>query len=287
MGLLKRFFRSPEELAKELVADDSKLITIWQEYVDSTKEKGRLIEALKPGTALPALLSSLKGVIASELVKTTQEEKTEKELIADLNALAHEEHVKRVKRLEHTIGFETTKHLYVHQLLEELWKALNNELHIVEKLISGSQNETLLIQKLNELWHVEQHILKLISERSTFHELFSNLMKGEHIIARLTPSQKRAITLMDGKLGAEKGLLREWVNKVYVGISDAVSNALAQGELTSQWDGDYEFVNSPAFFDLVRTSLLSIRKRKQEASERSVIVFVHLFREWYNSRLKL
>lgn len=119
MGLLNRFFRSPETPAKELVLHEEQLAKAWEDYAKSAKKKGRLIEALQPET-LKQMLPQLKEAVVSELVKTAGEEKTEEKLLADLKAVEHEEHIKRVKRLEHTLCYAETKHEYINQLLQEL-----------------------------------------------------------------------------------------------------------------------------------------------------------------------
>jgi hypothetical protein len=286
MGLLNRFFRSPEEVAKELALDEVQLAKAWQDYADSALEKGKLINALQPGT-LKQILPQLKNAVVSELVKTAGEEKTEEQLLADLKAIEHEEHIKRVKRLEYTICYAETKHEYIHQLLKELWQILNTQLHIVEALIAGSKQEELLVQKLKESWKVEEHILKLISERETFHQLFAALLKGEHIVRQLTSQESKFVARAEKETGITNRMLSRWTHEIDARLHDKVGEWISSTYRENHPHSHFEFVNSPDFVPFAREVMQSLRKTERPVSESAINTFVHLFREWYNKKVNV
>jgi len=228
----------------------------------------------------------LKDIVALELVKISEEEKTEEELLADISAIEHDENVNRLHRLEDCLCYKETQHKYVYHLLEELHMLLKQELHIVDKL-SASQNESILIAKLKECWKLEKIILEKIKmeDMASFHPFFVALLKGEQLIQRLSEEETRLISKMQKEMDEDEGLIAEWANEVYFAIKDKVHEAVANGILEHHMYIHLEFVNRPEFVDLVRSTLKSIQsKHKQEVSESEINVFVHVFREWYNGR---
>jgi len=287
MGLLNRFFRSSTETrAKEIVEDDATMIKLWQDYLASTKEKELLIGAMQPGTELPGIIKQLKNIVALELVKISEEEKTEKELLADITAIEHDENVKRVHRLETCLYYAETKYKYVHRLLEELLLVLKKELQVVEKLGKSSQNEATFIQKLKEDWQLEKTILDKITylDKETFHNLFVDLLKGEHVVQQLTEKEAKLTSTILKQMVADKGLLAEWASEVVKAIKDKIHELIANEILEQHADVDFEFVYRQEFVDMVRTILKSLQsKYKQEVSESEINVFVHVFREGYRA----
>jgi len=296
MGLLNRFFRSTEETAKQLVEDDSAMIKIWQEYRASTKEKGELIDALQSGQNLQNILQRLKSIVSSEFVKISEEEKTEEELLANLTAVEHEKNVKRVQKLQYCFCNAETKYKYVYFLLEELLNVLKQELHLVEHLSKGAQNEATFITKLKECWQLEKNILAQTGKIKIFHQLFTDLLKGEHVIKQLSKKEKRIISMMHKKMSMNTGLFAEVIRDLFKSFDDKVHEAVANSQVDgNRADGDrylkenylnfdFEFVNSPEFVDFVRTTVQSLREKKQEVSEETINVFIHLFREMYNAK---
>ena len=283
MGLLNRFFHSPETRTQDIIADEAALVQAWNNYVASTKEKGTIITALTPGDTLKPARERLKNVLVSELVGTTAEQKTEEDLLKELHTITHEEHVKRVKRLEYTLCYAETRYEYIHQLLKELWQMLNRQLHLVEKLIAGSTQEDLLIQRLKESWVLEQHILAQISERETFHQLFVDLIKGQRIVRQLTTTEAKFVSRAERETGITNRLLSAWTNEIVKRLSDKIHEEIVAGTLDQHQDSHFEFVNSPAFVPFVRAIIQSSRTKQQSISESTLNAFVHAFREWYNS----
>jgi len=291
MGLLNRFFRSPESIAKEIVADDATLIKMWQDYVASTKEKGAIITAVTPGN-VKQVITRLKDVLLSELVKTTADKKTEQELINDLDALKHDENIKRVKQLENTLCSAQTQYEYVHRLLQELWQILNRQLHVVEKLAAGSTQEAQLLTTLKESWEIEQHILAQINgeflttinertKRTAFHEFFVQLLKGERIIRQLTKMETKFVARAEKETGITNRLLSLWTHEIHGRLRDKIHEELVNYRLDSDQYSHFQFVNSPAFVNFAREVLQSLRQTKP-ISESTLNAFVHVFREWYN-----
>lgn len=98
----------------------------------------------------------------------------------------------------------------------------------------------------------------------------------------------------------KEGVTHEWAMSVFDAIKKRVEEGISKGILEGYHaDVDFEFVNRPEFFDLVKEQLSSIKGPHWElniaigktseiaqrtVSEQMITVFVHLFREWYNER---
>ncbi len=99
--------------------------------------------------------------------------------------------------------------------------------------------------------------------------------------------EKRLIKTMQEGIGKifsneiNEGVTYEWAMAVYDAIEDKVHEAVADQIFPSYHpDIDFEYVNRPEFVVLARETIEQIKGRK--VSEQILIVFVHLFREWYN-----
>ena len=282
MGLLTRFFSAPEALAQELANDAAGIARAWQQYRASLKEKGGLIDALQPGDA--QAVGRLRQVLSSELVTLSVDEKTEQEFLTELAAFEQAKDIKRIQKLEDCLAYIETRHRYVHGLLTELSVVLQRELGIAEMLSSG-RKDAALVAKLKESWQVEQAVLAKIGDIQTFEQLFQDLLTGREVVRQLT-ARERSLMPRLSKMGSA-GLVRAWVGAVLDGIQAKVDEGVATGMLATghHYNIDFEFVNRPEFVGLVREALKSVRSPgKHDASETTINTFVHIFREWFNTR---
>ena len=287
MGLLNHLFGSTESIAKEIEADEESIIKHWKHYLDTISKKKEIIEKLQLDNNFQINLQELKKLLELELVDISSEEREESEIISDLEAIEHSQKVKRVHKLEQCLGYAETKYEYVYGLLHQLHSILKFQMHIVVKLQIKSKDTEKLISHLKSQLELELEILNKIEKIETFHNLFSALIKGEHIIRSMDSREEQLLKKMQKGVSKifsneiNEGITYEWAMTVFNAIEDKVHEGVANGMFPGYHpDIDFEFANRPEFVDLVRKSIQSLRKRK--VSERMINVFVHLFREWYN-----
>jgi hypothetical protein len=294
MGLLNRFFKSQEELAKDVALKDDDFLRAWNEYHKTVNEKSVLIEFLSKDNYLQTV-PKLQKLLDLELSEIEGEKKTEKQLVDDLKSIEHDKRIQKVKNLFNRLCYAESKYTYIYKLLNELHNAIVAQLHIVEKLSSANDVDT-LISHLKSQSAVESEVIKQIETRETFHGLFLALVKGEQIIGRMDAKEKQLLKRMSVILTEnfrirslpgpqrKKGLTYEWSDKVYTGILDQVGEYIARHEeddAGNNPDVDFEFVNHPEFFDFVRKCAKEVGL---DPSEQMINVFVHVFRELYNDK---
>ncbi len=289
MGLLNRLFGSAESLAKEIEEDEKAIIKCWKDYFNTIPRKKAIIEKLKLGRFFQSKVQELKKLLDLELVDISGEEIEESEIISDIESMEHSRKIKRVHRLEQCLRYVETKHEYVYHLLHQLHTSLKAQLHIVNKLLSGSKNTRKLLSHLKLQLELELEIIKKIEQIETFHDLFSALARGEHIIRTMDKKEKKLLKKMQKGIPKifsnelTEGITYEWAMAVFNAIEDKVHEGVANGMFEGYHPNiDFQFANRPEFVDLVRESIQKIRKRK--VSEQMITVFVRLFREWYNMR---
>ena len=93
--------------------------------------------------------------------------------------------------------------------------------------------------------------------------------------------QKRMDKISSGEIST--GITLAWGKAVFNAVKVKVKEAYDKRILTQHPQIDTRFVNGPEFVDLVRETIQNLRKR--EVSEQMINVFVHVFREWFNSKL--
>ncbi len=302
MDLFNNLFGSTESIAKEAQLDNKSILKIWKDYLKTIPKKKLVINRLDINKNLQKNLQELKELLKLELVDILNEEIEEKELIADLESMEHKEKIKRVYKLENCLRYVETKYEYVYNLLHQLHSILKSQMHLTEKLLAGSRKVKKLISHIKLQLELELEIIKKIEEIKTFHNLFSALVKGEHIIRTMDLKEKKLLKKMQKGMNkifsaetpkeidnqkkwedylATKGITYRWAMTVFEAIEDKVHEGVANGMFECYHpDIDFEFVNRPEFVNLVRETIQKLKKKK--VSEQMINVFVHLFREWYN-----
>ncbi len=288
MGLLNRFFKSQEDVAKDIVLKDEDFLRIWKEYHQTFSEKEKLINAITTDN-YQQLLPRLQTLLDLELSDIEGEEKIEVHLIGDLQSIEHDKRILRVQNLHNRLAYAETKYKYIYKLLNELHNALTSQLHIVTQPPPGTY-PTVLISYLKSHFAIEKEVLKQIESRETFHELFLTLVKGEHIVGRMDAKEKQLLKrmelVMQGVLSnmRKKGNVYQWADKVFKGVQNQIGEYIArheEDEVGNNPDVDFEYVNHSEFIDFVRQCAVEL---DEKPSEQMINVFVHTFREWYNNR---
>ena len=288
MGLLNYFFSSTEATAKEMKLDNDAILRIWNEYLKTVSDKKAVVYALRANKNINSNLQELKRLLGLELSDISGEERDEAEIIADLEKTGHEEKINKVRRLKQCLGYAKTKYEHVFGLLQHLHSILQAQMHLVEKLLAGSQDPETLISHINAQLGLEREVIKQIKEIEAvepFDALFSALIKGEHIIQQMTSREKLLYKRLKKLFVSDvpiKGITSDWAAAVYDAIEDKIREISADMAIpgSNHLYVDFEFVNRPEFVDLVRETIQ--RLRQKEVSEEMINAFVSLFRAWYN-----
>lgn len=299
MALLNRLLGSTESIAKHGEKDEQIILRSWKEYLSTVPEKEQIINQLPFSFGeRNNLLRGFKKLLRLELADVFTAEKEEEDLVLNLQSLEHSKKIRRVHRLEDCLRYYETRHEYIYELIMHLYTVLKSEARLLEKLTNNKDIRKFrkLVGHLKSEFEVEQTLLKKIREIETFHNLFSALVKGEHIIHRMDSEEKRLIQKVQkeftktfarmagrsvGHQIAPLKLINVWIIdvfnrievRVFLGIMEEVFPGLHP-------DIDFEFVNRPEFVLLVKKSYYDLTEKK--VSDEVINVFVHLFREWYN-----
>ncbi len=291
MGLLNRFFKSPEELAKDVALKDEDFLRAWNDYHKTLYEKTVLIVLLSNNNYLQTV-PKLQKLLALELSDIVGEKKTEERLIGDLKSLEKDKRLQRVQSLYDRICYAESKYRYIYKLLDELHVSLVAQLHIVEQLLSAKDVDA-LISHLKSQSAIEREVIKQIDALETFHGLFLALVKGEHIISRMDTKEKQILKRMSLILAEwfrikdlpgpwrKKGITYEWANKVYTGLKAHIDSKMP--DVIEGWHDnvDFEYVNHPDFVNYVKQCALELG---ENPSNEMINVFAHTFRELYNDK---
>jgi len=96
MSLLNHLFGSKKSTVKELVMDDNKRMALWNKHIANSKLRENLSKhfnfknvdnALQDFKATDKILRELESLISPELINIANEEKTDEEILADLEQL--------------------------------------------------------------------------------------------------------------------------------------------------------------------------------------------------------
>jgi len=286
MEILLRLFGSDESIAKNAEKSDKELLDIWKKYLATIPEKKALFEKFRAHND-PALLLTLNKMLDHELVRVDDEQHEDTRLLGNLTDLEHSKKIMRVERLEKCLHYISTNHEYVHELLKELHACL---LHQSRLLRSGDLPRILL--EMPRLFELEDAIIAKTGKMQTFHDFFLRLVKGEHIVAKMDSRKKMLSARM--KKGITKifsdqiteGVTYVWAMMLFEQVQDIVMNheALLEKGYAPHEDVDFEFVNSHDFILLAEKTGEQARGKK--SSTAMLDAFVHLFREWYNERVR-
>lgn len=283
MGFFDRFFSSTGAIAREAEQSNLDLIKKWQQYTGTVAEKKNIADNFPVDTL------RLKELIKIGIGSTGSEERDEGRIIRDLRLISHDFKIKRVHRLQQALDYAETKYRYAHELIKQIYSALQIELQLANA-IEKSQSRK-LAKYLQGQIILESAILKKINEMNkregphTFTGLFLELVRGEATIKVMDEIAKRHFKKMQKMFSNETpaSITYQWVQRVLDSLEDKVHEAVADGIIRGYHpDMDFEFVNRPIFVDLVRDSIKKLKPRG--ASERMISIFVEDFRQGYNER---
>ena len=107
-------------------------------------EKAKLVKTLTLENHKLSL-QKLQKLLELELVDIEKEEKTEAELLSELDEISHEKKIERLARLQMAFAETGKIYQYVYELLSGIHSALVNQLHIVQTLEVGAKDTASLL----------------------------------------------------------------------------------------------------------------------------------------------
>jgi len=175
MGLFNHLFGGKKGIAKELVMDDKKRMQLWEKHLSNHPEREKLSrnfnyknidEAVKDVAATRNVLDQIEALISPELVDIEGEEKTEKEILADLKRFKapHE-----IQQLSETIVRAKQRQSNLLKLFHEIFNVLGAELHLI-RLIKKHPAKELLLKLFEIISYHEAELYSVFREGSYFAE---------------------------------------------------------------------------------------------------------------------
>ncbi|MAG08148.1 hypothetical protein CMO89_01640 [Candidatus Woesearchaeota archaeon] len=292
MTYINRIFGSVEAIAENEIKEGDIILKKWEDYIDTIPEKKKIIAKLPYAfDERSAPLRRLKQLLTLEIVDIQVTKKEENDMIKNIESLEHSKRMKRIKRLEACLGYVESHDKYIYYLLCHLYVILKSEWHLLEKLEKNKdiRKYRKLVGLLTSELTMERKVLNQMYDVDEFHDIFVALVKREKVIKSMDAKEKRLLRLMQKRMDKissgeiSTGITLAWGKAVFNAVKVKVKEAYDKRILTQHPQIDTRFVNGPEFVDLVRETIQNLRKR--EVSEQMINVFVHVFREWFNSKL--
>jgi hypothetical protein len=194
VGLFSHLFGSKTAIAKELVKDDKKRMALWKEHLTNHTEREKLCAYFNGETAKELLtdfevtdkiLKKLEALISAELVNIADEEKTDEEILEDLEKLRS---VDENENLFYTIGSLRPRLDNILKLFREILKVLKAELHLIKlirkKAMEEPKEAERFLHKLFKLiFHNENRLYRAFREHH-FHKEDRHIHEDIKRIAR-------------------------------------------------------------------------------------------------------
>ena len=224
-----------------------------------------------------------------EIANVRVDEKDEREIIKDLESIESERRIKKVHRLTHCLDYAATKYEYAYSLLGQIYNILIRQYNLLIMLEKNKLESAKFVSYFRDEVRLELLVIEKTEKidknegPNTFHGLFLELVKGEHIIRQLNAREKVLLGRMEKIFSQEfpESITAKWVEAVVNSIGDKIHEGVESGMFAGHNpDIHFEFVNSPVFVDLAREKIKSIKPRK--VSERTIDIFVQIFRKGFN-----
>ena len=294
MVLLNHLFGSPKAIAKELIMDDNKRISLWTEHVSNYASREQLSKhfkfdkvdaALKDFETTKSVLDEIVALISPELVNIENEEKTDKEILADLNKLKTND---QLDKLSDDAVFLSQKQAVIIEIFNEILVLLKTELHLI-KLIKQNPSRELLLELFKMIFHKEARLYIIFREQFFCEEskpIHQNIMR----IAKAIILEQEVKELLET---AEEKFAREVISKMDPSGSKNKYRTLGEDiyfELTEMVDapfskGDEVLEGIRQMEELMKDDKLMyvlIKKLRRSYNDTAISGIILAFRSAYN-----
>lgn len=157
MGLLNHLFKSKKNLAINLVMDDKKRMDLWLKHVSNFATINYLSQkfsfseidrALQNFQNIKEALTKIESLISPELVSIGEEEKSEDDILKDLEELKGAEDA---KKLSDDLIHEIHKQETIRKIFHEIYKNWIIVLHLIRLIRKNPPNIRILLLELKKI----------------------------------------------------------------------------------------------------------------------------------------
>lgn len=296
MTLLNHLVGNKTAIAKEFVMDDKKRMALWQKHLANFSKREELSKRfnfanvdnlVKDFNATSEVLTQIEQLISPELIHIDEEEKTDQEILMDLERL----------KSNHELDSLTAEVVNIKQkeklllaLFKELHDVLKAELHLIRLIKKHPVNTKELLLKLFEfIFHREARLNKVFFKENYFVEnkyLHASVTKiaraiilGQELKEELeTDEEKFARTMLQKMVpGESKGTYRKLGEDIYLNLVEMsgapVSKAVEMLKAITGFENLMK--NDKIMFVVVKR----LRPRYDDVKVRAAII---AFRQAYN-----
>ena len=278
MGLLNRFFESPENLARDIKLDEDEILKVWDDYLDSFEKKSDAISNLSSDN-YTLHIRKIKDLLDLEIVDISEEEKDEKDVVRNLSAIEYLKKIRKIKTLKDSLGYAQTRYEHAYELLKGIYSILKSEMHLLKKISQSSRSVIRLIDILKSQLKLEGEIISQIEQIDKFGQLFLGLMTGERLINEIDVQRKKITSrVYDAFRGIiDEPVLSQSIELVMDAIEDKIHEEIS-GELIPElgFSVSADFVNSKEFVDMVKACF---SKLNAQIADEIVSDFIEEFRK--------
>ncbi len=173
MGLFNYLFGSKKGVAKKLVMSDAKRMDLWKKHLSNYYKReslclhfsfGNIDAALQDFEGTRRVLDQIESLISSEVINIGDEEKTDREILADLRRLESSD----VDSLAQTLVDETRKQALLISLFREIHNTLLVELHLMRLIRKKPPNAKELLLNLFRLINNREFVLYQVFNKEHF-----------------------------------------------------------------------------------------------------------------------
>lgn len=259
MGLLNHLFGDKKSIAQELGMDDDKRMALWQEHLSNYAQAESLSKhfclknvdkAIQDFDAFANVLNQIESLTSSELVSISDEEKTDKEILLDLEKLRS---TGEIEQIAGAVVNEEHKQEALLKLFREIHDVLKTKLHLIRAIRRVHQaylKEPKLYGYLKKLlvelfrlifWH-EAELYRLFREEchsdKSKHERISRLVKAvileQKFKEEMETEEEKFAREMLKKMGPEKSSsgYRKLGEDIFDRILEMIGAPFQDGEAT-------------------------------------------------------
>ena len=294
MVLFNHLFGTKKNIAKELLVDNAKRESLWNETVKNYEQKRTLAKQFNYANADNALqnfsrttitLNAIVDLINPDLVTVADEEKNEDEILADLQSLK----VIGNDTLLETIILAKEKEGALRKLFSELFLVLTLELHLI-RVIKEHPKKELLLELFKLIFSNEMMLMKVFNEEYFFDERKHHceqitriakaiLLEEEIKEEKESDDEKFAKKMVDQMCGIEsKGAYRKLGDDLFFNISLAVG-----APVSVQYGGVLEGIRRMEQFMKNDDAMYAIvKKARPRYNDAKVKVVITAFRSAYD-----
>ncbi len=298
MGLFNHLFGGKKRIAEELKLDEKKRLVLWKKHIQNYPKKEELSRyfsfrdidnALKDINALDNVMRQIESLILQELVNIKDEEKTDKEILADLGRLTSEQSKNETNGLNVTIEDEYYKQKALLKLFKKIHEVLKLELHAINAIKKHPENmRELLLYLFRLIFHQEAYLYHIYLKKSSDRSLDEEINKITRAILLEQEFKKevqsaedrfvRSVVEIMGVEGSEetKHHYRKLAESIYFRLAEMAGAPIKIGDITKGIERLERLMrNDGVMFEI-------IKKERPKYSNEKILWIIKAFRKAYS-----